>query len=100
MRHPSRPYRFTALCSRCLAGVLVGSTLATVSLLSAAQLPKAPSLSAESVFARADANHDGRLSKAEAARYPAFAEKFEQLDADRDGLLNLDEFTVGFNAPQ
>jgi Ca2+-binding EF-hand superfamily protein len=57
-------------------------------------------LTAESVFTRADANHDGKLSRAEVARFPVFAEKFDQLDADHDGLLDLTEFEVGFNAPQ
>ena len=45
----------------------------------------------DAVFQRADANHDGKLTRDEAARIPAIAEKFDQLDKDKDGLLSLDE---------
>ena len=51
----------------------------------------APPAQSEVVFQRADANHDGKLSRDEAARIPAIAEKFDQLDMDKDGLLSLDE---------
>jgi len=76
-------------------------TLASFVMAASAQAaPPRERLTAESVFTRADANHDGKLSRAEVARFPVFAEKFDQLDADHDGALDLAEFEVGFNAPQ
>ena len=75
-------------------------TLASVAMAAAAQAaPAQERLTAESVFTRADANRDGRLSRAEVARFPAFSEKFDQLDTDHDGALDLPEFEAGFNAP-
>lgn len=41
--------------------------------------------------ARPDANGDGVITKAEAAKFPRFAEKFDQLDKNKDGKLSRDE---------
>lgn len=79
---------------------VISVTLASFAVAASAQaVPPRERLTAESVFTRADANHDGRLSRAEVARFPAFAENFDRLDADHDGQLDLGEFEVGFNAP-
>lgn len=51
-----------------------------------------------SAFTRADTDSDGKLSKREAAQFPTVAAKFEELDADRDGFLNLREFGAGYTA--
>jgi len=45
----------------------------------------------DAIFKRVDANQDGKLSKEEAARLPSIAERFDQLDKDKDGMLSLDE---------
>jgi len=79
-----------------IAVMLTGIT--TAALAQAA--PPRERLTAEAVFNRADTDHDGRLSKAEVARFPVFTEKFDELDADHDGSLSLSEFEAGFNAPQ
>lgn len=83
---------------------VIGVTLASLATSAAvaqatAEPPRRDRITAEAVFARADADRDGRLSRAEVARFPAFSERFEQLDTDRDGKLDPDEFAVGFNAP-
>jgi EF hand len=51
---------------------------------------------ASDAFKRADANQDGKLSKEEAARMPAIAAKFDDLDKDKDGALSMDEFMAGY----
>ncbi len=38
-----------------------------------------------------DANGDGVIDRAEAAKMPRFAEQFDQLDANRDGRISADE---------
>jgi Ca2+-binding EF-hand superfamily protein len=50
------------------------------------------SASARAAFAKADANHDGKLSKDEAAALPELSGKFDQLDKDKKGYLTLEEF--------
>lgn len=50
---------------------------------------------AETAFQRADADKDGKLSKAEAAKLPAVAARFDELDADKDGNLTLAEYLAG-----
>lgn len=52
----------------------------------------------EAAFSRADANTDGKLSKEEAARMPAIATKFADLDKDKDGFLSVEEFSSGYTA--
>jgi Ca2+-binding EF-hand superfamily protein len=54
----------------------------------------------EAAFKRADANGDGKLSKEEAARLPAIAAKFDELDKDKDGALSMAEFMAGFETPK
>lgn len=52
----------------------------------------------EAAFHRVDSNEDGILSKAELLRLAAMAERFDALDADRDGALTLEEFAHGYSA--
>jgi EF hand len=68
----------------------------TLAMPAVAQAPSA----AEAAFKRADANGDGKLTKEEAARLPAIAAKFEELDKDKDGALSMSEFTAGYEAPK
>lgn len=56
------------------------------------------SSSASAAFDRADANQDGQLSAQEAAQLPAIAQRFKELDTDRNGLLSRTEFEKGVNS--
>lgn len=47
---------------------------------------------ASAAFDRADANGDGRLSREEAQRLPAVAERFDEFDTDGDHMLSRQEF--------
>jgi Ca2+-binding EF-hand superfamily protein len=38
-----------------------------------------------------DANGDGKVSREEAAKFPRLAQRFDQLDTNKDGLLSPDE---------
>jgi Ca2+-binding EF-hand superfamily protein len=46
-------------------------------------------------FARLDANHDGKLSRAELPAKHPLAPHFEMLDANHDGSLSPGEFAAG-----
>lgn len=52
----------------------------------------------EAAFQRADANKDGKLSRQEAERFPAVAQRFEQIDSNRDSSISLEEFVRAANA--
>jgi len=61
-----------------------------------------PKATPEAKFAKMDADHDGKVSKAEfmgtkrAQEDPEkAAKKFDSLDANKDGSLSLDEFKAG-----
>ena len=54
--------------------------------------------SASAAFDRADANQDGQLSAQEATQLPAIAQRFKELDTDRNGLLSRAEFETGVNS--
>jgi hypothetical protein len=64
-------------------------------------VPGTPGESApELAFKRADANADGKLSKAEAAKLPSVGPKFDMLDKDKDGSLTMAEYMAAFDAPR
>jgi EF hand len=93
------------LHTRLARGAAVAALALTLSPLVHAQQPaaqpteQAPKAEgAEQAFKRADANGDGKLSKAEAARLPAIADRFDALDTDKDGFLSMGEFMTGFAA--
>lgn len=82
---------------------LVAALAAALPLAALAQQaqPDQPSATStpEVAFIRADANSDGKLSKAEAARLPATASRFEALDKDKDGMLSMGEYMTAFGTP-
>lgn len=43
-------------------------------------------------FERSDKNGDGKLSKEEAESLPAIAQRFEQIDVDKDGMISKAEY--------
>ena len=43
-------------------------------------------------FARSDKNADGKLSQQEAENLPAIAQRFEQIDTDKDGSISKTEY--------
>lgn len=43
-------------------------------------------------FVRSDKNGDGKLSKEEAVSLPAIAQRFDQIDADKDGSISQAEY--------
>ena len=52
------------------------------------------SSSASNAFARLDANHDGKLSAAEAAADPKVQGMWKKLDANNDGTVSEAEFAA------
>ena len=52
---------------------------------------KATSTDVNAAFDRADANKDGKLSRTEAENLPAVAQRFEQIDTDRDTFVSREE---------
>ena len=90
-----RAQRIAAVTLASLA--LVAPVLAQAQATSpSTQQAKAGDKAASDAFKRTDANQDGKLSKEEAARMPAIAAKFDELDKDKDGSLSMDEFMSGY----
>ena len=69
-------------------------TLAVLTAISAgtafAATPAAPTAPPEARV-KLDANHDGFIDRAEAAKHPRLAEKFNELDKNQDGKLDKAE---------
>ena len=91
------PQKFVWL-RRCGGIVVIGCALAWA-LPVAAELSAVAREAIEAAFARGDSNGDGKLSRAEAQRFPEIAARFDELDTDRDGFLSLIEFSVGATPP-
>ena len=45
----------------------------------------------DAAFDRADTNKDGKLSRTEAENLPSVAQRFEQIDTDRDTFISREE---------
>ncbi len=56
-------------------------------------MPAERSSAADSAFQKADANHDGQLSMAEADKVPGLSKRFKELDKDHNGTLSRNEFS-------
>lgn len=55
----------------------------------------------EARFKTADANKDGKLSKAEAkAKMPRIYNNFDRIDTDKDGFVTLDQIKAAVSAAQ
>ena len=65
-------------------------------LLAAPALAPAFAQDTGAVFAALDANHDGKISRAEAQRNPAVTAVFSQADKNKDGYLSRAEFDAAF----
>lgn len=52
----------------------------------------------EAAFQRADIDRDGKLSRQEAERIPAVAQRFAQIDSNQDSFISLDEFSRAANS--
>ena len=50
-------------------------------------------------FSKLDTNHDGKISKQEAAANPAVEAQFSQADTNKDGSLEQSEFSALETAP-
>ena len=97
--------RTVAGCSFALAALLAANgavraqTAAPASPPAAANGPaplataRLPSTTENAAFDRADENHDARLTRAEADRFPEVARRFEQIDTNRDTFISREEFT-------
>ena len=60
----------------------------------AADKPRSVNEKVDRVFARLDADHDGRISRAEAEQGKRFANHFDRIDADRDGFVTRAELAA------
>jgi Ca2+-binding EF-hand superfamily protein len=58
----------------------------------------APALAQDAalVFTALDANHDGKVTQAEAQKNPAVMQMFAQADKNKDGSLSKEEFQAAF----
>ena len=78
-----------------IPAVLAAATLASLLVALpafAADRPRSPvNDKVDQVFARLDADHDGRISRPEAEKGKRLANHFDKIDADRDGYVTRAE---------
>lgn len=65
----------------------------TAAMAATPATPAQPSTSAKKVtWSQLDGDHDGKLTRTEAAAIDSLTEVFDQADADKDGALTADEY--------
>ena len=87
-----------ALVSALLAlGAVSAQAQAPAPVDPAKQPPTAAGAGPTDLFTKADASRDGKWSRDEARTVPGISDKFDMLDKDKDGSLNLGEFSAGLS---
>ncbi len=81
-----------------LAALTVGTVLAIHAQVSEPVVTPARTVTStqdiDAAFNRADVNGDGKLDRAEAARFPVIEQRFDQIDSDRDQAVSREEFAA------
>ena len=62
-----------------------------------APAPRYTASNLERAFKFMDANHDGQISRKEAAGFRGVARHFDQADTNHDGFLSREEFDTAMN---
>ena len=75
--------------SRLSLAIAAAASIAVAGLAIAA--PQTATSAAKASKMKLDVNNDGTIDRAEAAKHPRLAERFDQLDANKDGRLSADE---------
>ncbi|HYW55554.1 MAG TPA: EF-hand domain-containing protein [Polaromonas sp.] len=79
-------------------GTKPATPMATPSTQSTPAAKATPAQTTETIFVRADANKDGKLSKQEVARFPAIEQRFEEIDANKDQFVSREEFEAALKS--
>jgi hypothetical protein len=86
------------------AAFIVGAALSTNAQTQAPQTPTTEPASPaaaggaatiDAAFKQADVNADGKLSSDELSQFPSLAQRFADLDKDKDGAVSSAEFSAG-----
>jgi Ca2+-binding EF-hand superfamily protein len=78
-----------------LAAAAAAASLLVAVPAFAADRPRSPvNDKVDQVFARLDADHDGRISRPEAEQGKRLANHFDKIDADRDGYVTRGELAA------
>ena len=83
-----------------LQGVKTGTQVAAQAGLHTAPVAKSTDIAhnrtslkeLDAAFNRGDTDHDGKLDRKEAERFPALAQRFDKIDTDHDHFISRAEF--------
>ena len=78
-------------------GVPAPEPAASATSASQTPAPRYTASNLERAFNFMDANHDGQVSREEAAGFRGVARHFDQADTNHDGFLSRDEFDAAMN---
>ena len=82
------------LCAALAAGALAVTLHAAPSFADDSDHQAKLAKHVDEVFAKLDTDHDGKISKAEAAKGPRLSKNFDEVDADHDGFVTKAELSA------